>query len=49
MGEVFSAALVGGLIGTFFGGFTKFLWEKWLPEWLTWRRTQRVERERQLA
>jgi hypothetical protein len=49
MSEVFSAALVGGLIGTFFGGFTKFLWEKWLPEWLTWRRTQRVERERQLA
>jgi hypothetical protein len=49
MGEIFSAALVGGLIGTFFGGFTKFLWEKWLPDWLTWRRTQRVERERQLA
>jgi hypothetical protein len=49
MSEVFSAALVGGLIGTFFGGFTKFLWEKWLPDWLTWRRTQRVERERQLA
>jgi hypothetical protein len=49
MSEIFSAALVGGLIGTFFGGFTKFLWEKWLPEWLTWRRTQRVERERQLA
>jgi hypothetical protein len=47
--EVFSAALVGGLIGTFFGGFTKFLWERWLPEWLTWRRTQRVDRERQLA
>jgi hypothetical protein len=49
MSNVFSAALVGGLIGTFFGGFTKFLWERWLPEWLTWRRTQRVERERQLS
>lgn len=49
MSNVFSAALLGGLIGTFFGGFTKFLWEKWLPEWLTWKRTQRVERERQLA
>lgn len=49
MSEVLSAALLGGLIGTFFGGFTKFLWEKWLPEWLTWKRTQRVERERQLA
>jgi hypothetical protein len=49
MGELWSAALVGGLIGTFFGGFVKFLWEKWLPEWLTWRRTLRVDRERQLA
>jgi hypothetical protein len=49
MSEIFSAALVGALIGTFFGGFTKFLWENWLPGWLTWRRTQRVERERELA
>lgn len=49
MSGIFSAALVGGLIGTFFGGFTKFLWEKWLPEWLTWKRAQRVDRERQLA
>jgi hypothetical protein len=47
--DVFTAALVGGLIGTFFGGFSKFLWELWLPGWLTWRRTQRTERERQLA
>jgi hypothetical protein len=49
MDEVFSAALVGGIIGTFFGGFSKFLWERWLPDWLTWRRSQRVDREQQLS
>jgi hypothetical protein len=49
MSEIFSAALLGSLIGTFFGGFTKFLWERWLPEWLTWRRTQRVDRQLQLS
>jgi hypothetical protein len=49
MNEVFSAALVGGVLGTFVGGFSKFLWERWLPDWLTWRRTQRVEREHQLS
>ena len=49
MDEVFTAALVGGLIGTFFGGFSKFLWERWLPDWLTWRRTQRMDREHQLS
>ncbi len=49
MDEVFSAALIGGVLGTFFGGFSKFLWERWLPDWLTWRRSQRVEREHQLS
>lgn len=49
MSEVFSAALVGGVLGTFFGGVSKFLWERWLPDWLTWRRSQRVEREHQLS
>src|SRR6478672_12367292 len=49
MKDVLSAALVGSLIGTFFGGFTKFLWETWLPDRLTWQRQQKVERERQLA
>jgi hypothetical protein len=49
MNEVFSAAVIGGVLGTFFGGFSKFLWERWLPDWLTWRRTQRVEREHQLS
>src|SRR4051794_23073383 len=49
MNEVFSAAVGGGIVGTFFGGFSKFLWERWLPDWLTWRRTQRLEREHQLS
>ena len=49
MDRVFSAALVGGVLGTFLGGFSKFLWERWLPDWLTWRRSQRVEREQQLS
>jgi hypothetical protein len=49
MDGVFSAALVGGVLGTFLGGFSKFLWERWLPDWLTWRRSQRVEREHQLS
>lgn len=49
MDGVFSAALIGGVLGTFLGGFSKFLWERWLPDWLTWRRSQRVEREKQLS
>ena len=49
MDEVFSAALIGGILGTFFGGFSKFLWERWLPDWLTWRRSLRVDREQQLS
>jgi hypothetical protein len=49
MDGVFSAALIGGVLGTFLGGFSKFLWERWLPDWLTWRRSQRVEREQQLS
>ena len=28
MNEVFSAALAGGVLGTFLGGFSKFLWER---------------------
>jgi hypothetical protein len=47
--QVFSAALIGGLIGTFVGGFTKFLWERLVPDWMTWRRTQEVAREHQMA
>jgi|KBSSwiStaDraftv2_1062776.scaffolds.fasta_scaffold521430_1 hypothetical protein len=49
MNQVFPAALVGSLIGTFVGGLTKFLWERLLPDWITWRRTLRMERDRHLA
>jgi hypothetical protein len=49
MNDVFSAALIGALIGTFFGGFTRFLWERLVPDWMTWRRTRRLERDHQLA
>jgi hypothetical protein len=42
-----TSGLVGGFIGTFLGGFSKFFWERWLPERLTWRRDQHV-RQRQL-
>lgn len=49
MNQVFSAALFGGLIGTFFGGFTKFLWERLLPDWMTWRRNRRIDRDHQMA
>ena len=42
-----SSGLVGGFIGAFLGGFSKFFWENWLPDRLTWGREQRV-RQRQL-
>lgn len=42
-----TSGVVGGLIGALFGGFSKFFWERWLPDHLTWRREQRV-RQRQL-
>lgn len=42
-----TSGIVGGFVGTFFGGFSKFFWERWLPERLTWRREQHV-RQRQL-
>ncbi len=38
--------LSGGVIGGFIGGATKFLWEKYLPDRLTWRRQQQVDREK---
>ena len=49
MGGVFSAALFGGLVAALAGGVIKFLGEHWIPLWLTARRTQRIEQERQLA
>src|SRR4030065_1246985 len=42
-----TSGLIGGFIGTFFGGFSKFFWERWLPDRLTWQHDQRV-RQRQL-
>jgi hypothetical protein len=42
-----TGGIVGGLIGALVGGFSKFFWEHWLPDRLTWRRDQRV-RQRQL-
>ncbi len=44
-----SGGVVGGLLGGFFGGFSTFLWEKWLPDWMTWRREQEVNREKLLS
>jgi len=45
--KLLTSAVVGGLVGSFLGGFSKFFWERWLPDRLTWRREQRV-RQRQL-
>ena len=44
-----SGGVVGGIVGSFVGGFAKFFWENWLPSWLTWRRGQKVEREKLLS
>jgi hypothetical protein len=44
-----SGGIVGGFLGAFLGGFAKFFWELWLPDWLTWRRQQRVQREKVLS
>jgi len=45
--KLLTSALVGGFVGSFLGGFSKFFWERWLPDRLTWQREQRV-RQRQL-
>ncbi len=45
--KLLTSGLVGGFIGAFLGGFSKFFWERWLPDQLTWRREQHV-RQRQL-
>lgn len=47
--SLLSGGIVGGFIGAFLGGFAKFFWENWLPSQLTWRREQRVEREKLLS
>jgi len=45
--KLMTSAVLGGFVGSFLGGFSKFLWERWLPDWLTWRREQHI-RQRQL-
>jgi hypothetical protein len=45
--KLLTSGIVGGFVGAFLGGFSKFFWERWLPDQLTWRREQRV-RQRQL-
>jgi hypothetical protein len=45
--KLLTSGLVGGFIGAFLGGFSKFFWERWLPDRLTWRREQHT-RQRQL-
>jgi hypothetical protein len=44
-----SGGIVGGILGAVFGGMSKFFWEKFLPDWMTWRREQRVAREKLLS
>lgn len=41
--------LSGGVLGGFIGGASKFLWEKYLPERLTWQRQQATDRERVMS
>jgi hypothetical protein len=45
--RLLTSGVVGGFVGAFLGGFSKFFWERWLPDQLTWRREQHV-RQRQL-
>jgi hypothetical protein len=47
--SLLSGGIIGGFIGAFLGGFAKFFWELWLPKWLTWKREQRVAREKILS
>ncbi len=42
-----TSGVIGGLVGGLLGGLSKFFWERWLPDRLTWKRDQRV-RQRQL-
>lgn len=44
-----SGGLVGGFLGAFLGGLTKFFWDRWLPDRLTWKREQRLEREKLMS
>jgi Fe-S-cluster formation regulator IscX/YfhJ len=42
-----TSGAVGGAIGGLLGSFSKFFWERWLPDRLTWKRDQKA-RQRQL-
>jgi hypothetical protein len=44
-----SGGIVGGVLGAVIGGMSKFFWEKFLPDWMTWRREQKVAREKLLS
>jgi hypothetical protein len=41
--------LSGGVVGGVIGAASKFFWEKYLPDRMTWRRQQRVDRERLMS
>ena len=45
----FSVGIVGGFIGIFFGGLTKFLCEHWMPSRLTWQRQQQIDCDKFLS
>jgi hypothetical protein len=47
--SLISGGLIGGFLGAFLGGFAKFFWDNWLPGQLTWRREQKVERDKLLS
>jgi hypothetical protein len=44
-----TSGIIGGVVGTLFGGLSKFFWERWLPDRLTWQRDQRVRQRELLA
>ena len=44
-----SSGIIGGFLGAFLGGFAKFFWDNWLPGQITWRREQKVERDKLLS
>jgi hypothetical protein len=52
MPEIFSfisSGIIGGFLGAVLGGVAKFFWDNWLPSQITWRREQKVERNKLLS
>lgn len=47
--SLISGGIIGGFIGAFLAGFAKFFWEHWLISQLTWRREQKIERQKLLS